>query len=165
MARIFYHVTRKDRLRRIMKEGLKPASETCIQNTFYGGVTGDPDYVYLFSSSVIGNRVKYSMEICLDKKGWSVLQVSLPENHPVERDYDQVLQSWDDIWDSSKKRFYEEYFGSFGVDFTGKATKKNLFKTADSISRLKWEKNVGSYRTPKTIHPEYLKPVSMDDIL
>jgi hypothetical protein len=168
----YYQITQQENLESIMIRGLLPGVLVGKQN-FYGDVYGDNRYIYLYSES--GYQMVSSSPFCTRNVA---LEVRLPEEFPIEIDYDQVL-----VKVLAKTRYFEyrlgeirlplleiyeineatkialtilskEYFKSYGIDFEGEPIESNIKRFIDKIPN--WDSLFGAYRTLQSIPPQYI---------
>ena len=78
----FYHWTDEGNIENILQEGLRPGIELGMQEQ-YGGIDIDHRYIYLAKNLLLVPR-----EVYREKK---LLSVDIPEDHPIERDYDVAV--------------------------------------------------------------------------
>ncbi len=165
-----YHMTKKGCLSSILSEGLKPPMETGIQNT-YDGIRGDNRFVYLnsFRGALLNKKRIDDGE--MEEQFWNsesvLLEITLPENHPIERDFDQVLliyRWWHQTGD--KRKFYSAYFKKkFNVEFDAEPTDDNIIKfCAEKVTDEEWENKFSAYRTRSSIPPGCLKVIRFEDL-
>ncbi len=155
----FYHITRLDLVNRILEEGLKPASVTG-NSSLYKGTQLDPNYVYLWKDA------RYAIKDASPRKN-DILEVTLPEDFPIERDYEQFL-----IWAKFPEDVLKQMIGGLpnketlvrsvfqrlgGIDFSGQLTDENIRQHVDKISAGRWDEVVPSYRTRESIDAKCLK--------
>jgi hypothetical protein len=166
--RKFYHITKKAYLASILKNGLKPSAETGIQNT-YMGLKGDPNFVYFETLEGMLDLKKdfdgghYNREIWNEDS--VLLEVSLSEKHPVERDMDQLLVMWA-YNEPDRGKYYKKYFEEvFGLQFILKPTKENIIEFCKKeITEEMWNKNGLPYRSAYGVPPSCLKIITLEDI-
>src|SRR3989344_4014728 len=89
---VLYHFTRHKDLSKVLFEGLRPSCETGNRSV-YGGISGDPTFIYFYSVESIGRIAKnfcLGFDPMMTVKNMVLLRVEL-EDSLVERDYDQLL--------------------------------------------------------------------------
>lgn len=161
---MFYHITPRRNIHKILSEGLKPATMTGIQNN-YNGFFSDPDYIYLWHKERIKKEEMGELIYSFDKliDNCCALEISLDTKIiKVERDYDQVfylIREGNNIQWGNRKHITEqlEHVGIKIIDFSLKGIKQAI----DSISDESWKKFPGSYRTNQTIPPSNITVFSL----
>lgn len=166
-----YHATRKENVESIISSSLYPGKIIGKHNTYHGKFCGDPNYIYFFNEETIRElcRLMYTMP---DKK-WgfnfkkhTLLEVTLPDKHPIERDYDQLLY----ILSHPKKNkfrntYVKPYLKRFGIEFKGRLSKNNIIKHIDLITDYIWDCCAGSYRTLEPIPGRNIKDIGFEHLL
>jgi len=168
----FYHIARQEYLDDILGaesvpgQGLKPRSITGKHG--WNNSLGNPDYIYLIKTSDINGFLKRKVDrgAILAKDGIekAVLRVDLPEDHPVERDYDQIMSLYkmsdENVqWKlgSTREVAIVKFFKAFGIDFEGDFDEDNIKTHFDRIPATVYDQMIGLYRTNKSIPAENLE--------
>ena len=144
----FYHWTDEGNIENILQEGLRPGIELGMQEQ-YGGIDIDHRYIYLAKNLLLVPR-----EVYREKK---LLSVDIPEDHPIERDYDVA-------------EFIEGTHGFFGllsmlqiianlgikpindkIDFSNR---ESMVHHLERVSDETWDNTFGFYRTHLPIPPD-----------
>lgn len=179
-----YHITFKSRVDSILKSGLLPAAELKGRG-YEQPYPSDDRFVHLFNPV----RMKKNIDRLLSQpdQTWladkEILEVRLPESHPVEREYDQAIISLrlagEELeWflegqkrssggiNGSAEDYVRHYFKkTHGIDYTGGFTMKDVCDFIDAeISDDQWARNDGAYRTKVPIPSECLRIASTNSI-
>ncbi|MDO8556590.1 MAG: hypothetical protein Q7R96_05460 [Nanoarchaeota archaeon] len=84
----YYHWTTQERAERILKEGLKPGKDVGLGSTHNGRLC-DNTYAYLAKNLDV--LLTGNFRGILEEPGTTVLELSIEEKHPLERDMDVHL--------------------------------------------------------------------------
>ena len=115
---------------------------------YYGHSISNKNYVYLLK------RPKTV------KKNRNLYQIDLPENHPIERDHDQLI-ALKEISEIDALETIENICDSLDIEFNGNMNDSNLKNIADQIEEYYWNKHfMGAYRTSKNIPVELIQLIS-----
>lgn len=154
---VYYHCTQPSNLQSVLEKGLLPRSQLpfnvlgASENPF--GITSDPNYIYLFRKGPHGPPYDVG------------LKVTLPDDHPVTKDYDQIIIGLTmeefRFGGETRREFVEKCFRKFYMELTGDLTKENIIAQMEKIPKDLWEKIADCYRTDKPVPPECLKVVSI----
>ena len=172
-----YHITLNDRIDSILQRGLLPAKDFKHLG-FDQPYPSDDNYVYLFNSIRMHKNIK---KVLTESDGsWLkdkvLLEVKPPSTHPLEREYDQATISlrlsgealnW--FLEGRKQNSAEDYVRyyfqkTYGIKYTGSYTIKDIIIFVDSkISDHDWDEKDGCYRTRKSISPDCLQIITVED--
>ena len=178
-----YHITLKPRIASILQHGLIPAKDSKGLG-FDQPYPSDENYVYLFNSI----RMRENIDKVLTKtdgswlKDKEILEVTLPDGHPLEREYEQATmplrlsgealdwflegrrQSSETPIDSPEDYVRYYFHKTHGIEYTGEFKIMNVCQFIDSnISDINWDENDGSYRTVKAISSEHFRMISVEE--
>ena len=166
-----YHTTRKEFVEDIISSSLYPGKIVNKRNTYQESFYGDSNYIYFFDEMTTREicRLNYAMpneEWGFNLKEHTILEVIIPDKHPIERDYDQLLHI---LSHPEKKRLRNSYVKPFlkrhGIEFKGRLSKNNLIKHIDLITDYVWSCCDGSYRTLKPIPGKNIKNIGFEHLL
>ena len=167
-VRIFYHVTRKEYVNSILNSALTSGKTLGRCNKYYGR-HGDPSYIYFWNkrnAKTLSKKIIRKEHGAFDIKTHTLLEITIPVNHPVERDYDQLLyilnnlktKDWRNLW-------VKPFLQQFGIKFNGPLSKQNLMHHINLIPNHQWACHIGSYRTPEPIRNEHIREIGFKCLL
>lgn len=167
--RKFYHFTRKENIESILNSYLYPGN-VIGKNNAYHEMRGDPSYIYLFNENRAIGGIEFEMispeKAVFRQETHSLLEITLPLSHSVEKDYDKLLFIFSDLKKKDwKKLVVEPFFWRLGMLFEGGLTKENLMYHMNLVLDDAWFGNVGSYRTSKPIPGKNIKDVGFDHLI
>ena len=165
----FYHITKQEFLDDILEQGLKSRAETGKQG--WVEVHGNPKFIYLSNRPLYLDELNARMEEAGvvfedDVAERLILEVDLPQDHPVERDYDQILvykkidpivfaRRFPGISKEDMMRGILQHFA--GISYDGDFSDESLMAAFDKIPDDVYDdKLFGCYRTKQSISPEHL---------
>lgn len=161
----FYHVTQKEYVEDILSEGLYPGKAVDNLNIYHGR-EGNRSHIYLWNEK--NGRGHAGLILDSDENHvWTadehtMVEIDMSEDHPLERDYDQLLHvlrylDEDEDWRST---WVEPFLERFDIAFEGPLSEDNLRDHMDRIPETAWAEKVGSYRTQEPFSPDDLTQVS-----
>jgi len=168
---LLYHATKKENAESIISSSLYPGKIIGKQNIYHGKFYGNPSCIYFFNEETIRelSRLMYARpdkKWGFDLKKHTLLEVTLPDKHPIERDYDQLLFILSHPKkDKFRDTYVKPYLKRFGIEFKGRLSKNNIIKHMDLITDYVWDCCAGSYRTPKPIPGRNIKDIGFEHLL
>jgi len=164
--REFFHYTDPGKVSSILAQGLKPGIEV-EEVHYYCSVENDNTKIYLIKGL---DKAKHYLRTMRFHK--SLLKINLPDEHPLERDYEQFLiylrmpeetlsRNLMSLGVLTAPDTHEELFRDFlkhyGVEFTGDASEENVIHHLNMITDEKWDEQSPCYATRKSILSEYIE--------
>lgn len=170
-----YHITSISNLKSIMDKGLLPSANTKIHNT-YQGISGNPNYIYFWNKAVFNEFFNGSGPVpreFYNTETKSILEIQLPNNYNLEKDYDQLLVYLNleskGFSNSTASRLRINMITGFElrsrIKFEGEFNKENIIKYIDSISDEVWDNSLYSYRSKDPIESNRIKVVQPQDLV
>ncbi len=164
---IFYHLAERKNLNGILNDGLKTGLELGIQRQFMG-IQFDNRYIYLIKN--LSSKFTRTLFNENRKEDMSLIEVAIPKEHPIERDYDvsSFIHSYVNtpflgllyLLDLIPELGVEPIDGN--IDFSSVDCVKDHLRGVDDKH---WDNYFGVYRTSKAISAENKCDIRLSDVV